>query len=273
MKKLIWVTSFCFATALQAQSQPATVSTTKTTAVTATTNGGDLSNRVQTLEKKMVDTQKRLSDLEIAVKGTQDPLDKPVFKSESVVDWVKSSIVDIYAYNFANYKQVITNISRYFTQPGYESYVKALQDAGNFSIIEEKKTIVSASVAGDVKIVKEGVENNIYHWIVQVPLKVTYQDPNGAVVQEILANIEVVRINDPKHPDGIAIHSITAEPKKVEGEAVPLKANGAKEDTTTTQEVKPTPGTPNDKKPAEVTVTPDSMPSNPQEPTLKLPQP
>jgi hypothetical protein len=121
-------------------------------------------------------------------------------------------------------------------------------------------------------VVKEGVENTIYHWTVQVPLKVTYQDPNGAVVQEILANIEVVRINDPKHPDGIAIHSITAEPKKVEDAAVPIKENGSAQPSTTL-EVKPAPGASSDKKPAEVTVTPDSMPSNPQEPTLKLPQP
>ncbi len=207
MKKLLLVSSICLLTTLvhaQGQALPAAPSST---------DYAEIIKKMQLFQEQLNVVQTQLKALEALKAGTKAPLDQPLLKSDQVIEWVKGSIIEIYSYNFANYKQVISNIARYFTPPGYESYVKALQDAGNLKIMEDKKTIVTAMIAGDVKITKEGIENNTYSWMVQVPLKVTYQDPVGLVVQDILANIQVVRINDEKHPEGIAIHSIAAEAK------------------------------------------------------------
>jgi len=174
----------------------------------------EFKTQLEALEKKVSQVEKKLNELRSLKGEVKVPLDQPIWLSKEIMIWAKGAIIEIYSYNYENYKQVLDNIRPYFTKDGYESYMQALQASGNLTIIEQNKMIVTAQLSGDPKMNEPSQQSSVYTWVVQVPLLVTYQDVTGVVKQEIIAHIEVVRVNDEDNPKGVGIHSITAQPVK-----------------------------------------------------------
>ena len=55
---------------------------------------------------------------------------------------------------------------------------------------------------------------NIYRWIVQLPVAVTYRSGARSINTRMLVTVVIVRSDDPKHPYGIAIDQWIAESRR-----------------------------------------------------------
>ncbi len=170
----------------------------------------DLKVRMKQIEVRMGLIERDMGDLKESNKSPSVPINQANLPSAQVLIWASESIEQIYTYNYRNFPQVLTDIRRFFTQQGYDSYMKALNDSNNIQIVQDKRLYVAGKVREKGKVVKEGVNAGIYTWEIQIPLVVNYKTSNESTSQNIIANVEIVRVPTSDNPVGIAIHSITA---------------------------------------------------------------
>lgn len=166
----------------------------------------NLDLRLKTIEERLEVLEKKAQEMTVTA---SDPK-SIALSSEELLAWSTKSIEDIYSYGFDNAKQVLTSIRRYFTTPGYDSYLKALDESKNLKAVEEQKLVASAKVNGDGKILKEGDVNGTYTWEVELPVSVTYKSAAHTIKQDLIVTLEIVREKVSKNPQGIGINSITA---------------------------------------------------------------
>jgi hypothetical protein len=197
--------------------------------------------RMKEIEVRLSLLEREMSEIK-ASRMPSVPLNQSNLPSPEVLSWAAGSIEEIYHYNYRNFPQVLTAIHRYFTNPGYDSYMKALDESKNLQAVQDKKLSVSAKATGKGTIVKEGVVSDIYTWEVQLPIEVTYAGPTDAITQNLVANIEIVRVPNSDSPQGIAIHSITASVATAKP-ATPAESKTTTTTTTTTSAPAPAPGT------------------------------
>lgn len=197
----------------------------------------------KSLEERVSDLEKDVKDIKKHGKFVDIAMDKANATSDEVLGWSQDKLLEIYSYNFMNYQDVVKYIKDFFTQPGYDSYLKALEDSKNKEVLQQQKLIVHAIPAGGAKIEKEGAVDGIYEWEIKVPLLVSYVNDKGTVNRKLDVELVVVRLPLEQSPRGYAIHAIRA--KEV---SEPQETNPASDkiDTPKTSET----AAPLDKKPA-----------------------
>lgn len=182
-----------------------------------------MDQKIKEIQGRLDIIEKDIKDIKIRGKLEDLPLKQPNLTSEELLKWVTDSIVEVYSYNFLNYQMVLNKIRPYFTDLGYESYIKALEDSKNLEAVKNKKLVVNAIPTAKAAIVKEGALNAVYTWEIQIPLLVSYQSGEKEMQQRIMVNIEVVREPYAEADKGVAIHSITA--KVVSSESIQPTTN------------------------------------------------
>lgn len=163
-----------------------------------------LEQRVKALENDVKNIKKRGKFEDIA-------LDKANASSSEVLSWSQDKLLEIYSYNFMNYHDVIKYIKNFFTQPGYDSYLKALDESKNRDVLESQKLIVYAVPAGGAVVEHEGIVDGIYEWNIKVPLLVSYRNDHGTIQRKLDVNLIVVRVPNTESERGYAIHAIRAK--------------------------------------------------------------
>lgn len=141
------------------------------------------------------------------------PLDQPNLQTNTLLQWATTAATSAYNFNFVNYKQALQEVGQYFTQPGYESFLKALKASNNLEAVKVKKLVVSAVPTGTPVILKKGVikSTNQFGWEVQMPMLISYQSANDLLKQDILVTLLIVRISTLESPDGVGIERFIVE--------------------------------------------------------------
>ena len=170
--------------------------------------------RINAVEKKLDEIAKEIENINKKGKFQDVSLDKSNMTKAELLDWATDTLTIIYSYDYANIDQVLAFSKRYFTEPGFNAYIKALEDSKNIQAIKDKKFIVSAVAKGPAVLLKEGVVNNIYTWSVKVPMAVTYANDAQSFVQTIEATASIVRSANPTHRMGVAIHELSTKTVK-----------------------------------------------------------
>ncbi|MFI4937713.1 MAG: DotI/IcmL family type IV secretion protein [Candidatus Berkiellales bacterium] len=182
---------------------------------------GKVEKRVTTLENEV----EKIEDLG----GFKDKsLEQSNMSSDEIQKLATDNLLKIYSYNFLNYEQVLKNIRSLFTQDGYDSYMKALDESKNLDIIKSDKLKVSSVLGGETSVLKEGVVGGIYTWEVQVPLLVSYKSPTKKTEQQMNVVVEMVREHLDKAPKGVLIHAITATIGEAQKAAAPAPEKAEK---------------------------------------------
>jgi intracellular multiplication protein IcmL len=88
--------------------------------------------------------------------------------------------------------------------------MKALDESKNLVAVQDKKLYVTAASTGKGTVTKEGNENGIYTWEVQIPILVTYKSPTETISQNLVVKAEIVRVLSSQSSQGIAFQNITA---------------------------------------------------------------
>jgi len=138
------------------------------------------------------------------------PLSSPMVKPEKLLQWAQQTVVAAYTFNFANYREVFSQLQKSFTSNGWQEYNKILQDSGLLNTIINKKLFMSAEAVQQPILITDGIINGHYAWTVQMPIRVTYKlavTGNGQPVQQSF-NITVIIVRMPNidNPEEIAIN-------------------------------------------------------------------
>lgn len=133
------------------------------------------------------------------------PLDEPNTSDSVVRQWANIAVVDTFTYDFVNYEKSLQLVSQYFTDKGWYTFLRSLNDSNNLPTVIRKKLVVSAVAIKPPSILKKGIVNGVYSWRIQIPMLVTYQSASEFMQQNLLVNLLVARISTLENSKGLGI--------------------------------------------------------------------
>ena len=136
------------------------------------------------------------------------PLHEPHLGKEQILHFAVQAVTRANTYDFANYKQQLTEVRDYFTDEGYTAFVEALDASGNLKLVVGRRMVATAVANGGV-IVQQGLSSSSrtesYMWRVQIPLNITYESSEESQVQELVVQLDIIRIPTWKNEWGVAV--------------------------------------------------------------------
>lgn len=141
------------------------------------------------------------------------PLDQPHQSNAAVANYAVTAVTSALTYSFDRYKQQFQAAQDYFTQPtGWNSFVKAVDQSDILKLVK-KRRFNSTAIAQNAIIVKQGVNaQGVYEWIIQMPVRVTYQSASEVTGQNLTVTIYMRRLQTYQTPAAMAIDRFIAAP-------------------------------------------------------------
>lgn len=131
------------------------------------------------------------------------PLDKPNMSTNALLNWVTENMMQDNTFNFVNYQSVFENARSDFTTEGFDSYIKALQDAKIIDTVLANKYIMRASPVAAPQITKEGVLANHYLWKIKLPMRFQYRNMTTGGFDDVELTLLVMRVPTSQSPYGV----------------------------------------------------------------------
>ncbi|NKC23480.1 type IVB secretion system apparatus protein IcmL/DotI [Ochrobactrum oryzae] len=139
------------------------------------------------------------------------PLDQPHLSAAEIATYAAEAVTRSFTYSFATYQQDFQDAQQYFTKPqGWNSFVDAVQKSGTLELVKNRRLNTTA-IAQRAVIVRQ--YNGVYEWIVQMPVRVTYQSASEVTGQNLMVTITLQRLQSYEHPRGAAISRFLAAPE------------------------------------------------------------
>jgi intracellular multiplication protein IcmL len=141
------------------------------------------------------------------------PLDKPHQSAAEVSNFAVRAVTTSLTYDFANYRTDFNNALQFFTKPsGWNQFVDAVQESQMLDLVQSRRLNTTA-VANNAVIVREGINSRgVYEWIVQIPLRITYQSASEVTGQNFLITVNIERLQTYESPYAMAISRFIAAP-------------------------------------------------------------
>ncbi len=135
---------------------------------------------------------------------------EPFLTDNQVNNFATEAITRAMTMNFANWRQDLNDASTYFTRPeGWDAFLLSINSSGTMDYLVTKR-LISTAVANGAVITKRGPnERGVYAWIVQVPLTITYQSSSDTQTENLLAEMEIVRVPTWEMSRGVGVQRVT----------------------------------------------------------------
>ena len=153
----------------------------------------------------------------IAVAATPDgrlvrltPLDEPIMSDAALRNWTVSAVTESFTLGHHDWRLRLAGIREYFTDTGYESFLKGLDESLFLDRLRDNLQVASAVARGAPVIVDTRFFAGRVGWAVEFPLLVTFSAGTRRVSQELVAQVLVMRVPLDERPAGIAIEQLIA---------------------------------------------------------------
>lgn len=135
---------------------------------------------------------------------------QPFLDTGQVTNFAVEAVTAAMTMDFANWRQDLTDASKYFQKPqGWENFLTALSEAGLLDYIRNNN-LVATAVANSATVTRTGIDDEgRYFWVVQLPVKITYQSSSERSVEDLLAEVVISRIPTWKSSRGVGVTRIT----------------------------------------------------------------
>jgi intracellular multiplication protein IcmL len=141
------------------------------------------------------------------------PLDEPVVSDQAILNWSAEALTKSLSLNFLSWRRTLLEIRGDFDSRGYNSYVKALEEAGHIKKIEAERLSISCVVSGAPVVVESALKRGVMTWRLQTPLTLSFESSAGVVgTQRLLAEVVVRRAPTTQTPRGVVIHQVILGP-------------------------------------------------------------
>lgn len=141
------------------------------------------------------------------------PVDQATISSEQVLRWSSETLINLLTFDYKNITQAIQNSHSYFTEQGFQAYQTVLQKNSWIQTLQRKKYDVLPVLDDPAVLIKEGLEQGVYSWTIQVPLMLHFRGPFDMTKQRTTIEIAVKRSPLAEFTNGLAIDNFTMESK------------------------------------------------------------
>ena len=153
----------------------------------------------------------------IAVAATPDgrlvrltPLDEPIMSDAALRNWTVSAVTEAFTLGHHDWRLRLSGIREYFTDSGYESFLKGLDESLFLDRLRDNLQVASAVAQGAPVIVDTRFFAGRVGWAVEFPILVTFAAGTRRASQELVAQVLVMRVPLDERPAGIAIEQLIA---------------------------------------------------------------
>ena len=157
------------------------------------------------------------STVYIAVAATPDgrlvrltPLDEPIMSDAALRNWTVSAVTEAFTLGHHDWRLRLSGIREYFTDAGYESFLKGLDESLFLDRLRDNLQVASAVAQGAPVIVDTRFFAGRVGWAVEFPILVTFSAGTRRVSQSLVAQVLVMRVPLDERPAGIAIEQLIA---------------------------------------------------------------
>lgn len=136
------------------------------------------------------------------------PVSEPFIDDQTVANFAVDAATGIYTYDHANYQRQLTDAAnRYFTPAFRDQFMVNFGNSDTLKAVRQNYYIVKATSSGrPPQIVRSGVRDGSYFWVVQVPLTVYYISGRNQQTDRLLDEVVVTRTPATRiNPRGIAV--------------------------------------------------------------------
>lgn len=135
------------------------------------------------------------------------PLSRPNLTNPALLSWAAQAGTETMTFGFHDYQRRLQEASRYFTKTGWQSFSEALQRSRIIETIEQNQQVLTAAPRSAPIILNESIVNGRYQWIVQMPVKLTFQSGSKIDTRNWIVDIIIVRVPQLGNPNGLGIES------------------------------------------------------------------
>lgn len=129
------------------------------------------------------------------------PLDKPHRTYSEIEEWIGMSVSEALSINPENFQNTLRDLQPDFTEDALQQYRSHLSQSGIFKALAENNLKTSVLIELPPALLNEGVLDNIYRWLYEVPVTVTFL-PAGTtsyegfdpVNRKLLVRLQVRRV-------------------------------------------------------------------------------
>lgn len=133
--------------------------------------------------------------------------------NDTVLQWANYAATQTFTYDFQNYDKQFQQLKACYTTMGWDSFMEAVKTSNNLKAAQEEHLFVSAKTNGETQLVSKSSNTTQPSWLVRVPVKVTYQNQDREVSQDMYVDLTIKTIyGSPMH---LGINQIIASPKLV----------------------------------------------------------
>ncbi|ALR07878.1 DotI/IcmL/TraM family protein (plasmid) [Xylella fastidiosa] len=140
------------------------------------------------------------------------PMSQPYRKPADVIQYAKDTINRSFTLDFLNWRQQLEDIRGNYTRNGFNSFIASLQASGVLATVRDRRMNISITASTGV-LTKEGVENGVYVWYVEMPIEVKLSGQTSDLpTQRFLATVRIERVTTLDSIEGIGVGQLVTKP-------------------------------------------------------------
>jgi intracellular multiplication protein IcmL len=134
-------------------------------------------------------------------------LDMPNLTNRAVLAWATTSITEVMTFGFGDMDVRLPKQKTRFTKDGWDSFVKAFVNEKIGQKFKQSQLVLTTAPADTPVIVAQGLNmDNVYQWIVQMPVILTYATNNNVTTKNRnIVTLTLIRVPSEDSVDGIGI--------------------------------------------------------------------
>jgi intracellular multiplication protein IcmL len=132
-------------------------------------------------------------------------LSTPSLNAVAMCAWASQAATDILTYGFDDIGERMGAVHSYFTDIGYESYMRAAKASGLVKTIQQNQQIMTAIPGGPATVVYEGLRQGEYVWDISVPIVLTVRAGEQSLSARPALTVSIVRVPTIQNPSGFGI--------------------------------------------------------------------
>ena len=111
----------------------------------------------------------------------------------AVKQWGKEAILNLYTYDFVNYRRQTGQGAKFFTKDGWHSYSLAFRKSDNLQTVIKEQLIATANIMGPVEVLQQGIKDNVYYWHLRYRVITRYTNNQRNIKLPLLITLYIKR--------------------------------------------------------------------------------
>lgn len=138
-------------------------------------------------------------------------LSEPNLSTPALMAWTAQAATEVMTFGFHDYRRRLQEASRNFTQLGWASFTKALENSRIMEMVQANQQVITAAPRSAPVLVSEGMVDGRYQWQVEIPMVITYQAGNQTRAENLIVTLLIVRVSKLESPNGVGIEQWVAQ--------------------------------------------------------------